>query len=152
MRKNVRQAMNALFAGKEYTNASIQTRQIGAKCPECLTWHPTVYSYGSHFPLVILTDADVAYVNTEKYSATTSTQQSGVATYLYYEGYEPTGEYLTQKGYERFAIYRKVTSERWPSPEPYQRSTSVWSRPNHHAAKYDGPVYHAGTKTYGPRS
>ena len=115
MRKNVRQAMDALFSGKEYTNASIQTRQRGeflidippspnGVWPSRYTMEksgmgrylPTVYSYGSHFPLVIRDD-DMAYVNTEKYSVTTSNQQSGVAVYLHYEGYEPTGKYLTQK-------------------------------------------------------
>ena len=84
MRKNVRQSMDALFSGKEYTNASIQTRQRGEFLidippspndvwPSRYTMEksgmgrylPTVYSYGSHFPLVIRDD-DMAYVNTEK--------------------------------------------------------------------------------------
>lgn len=151
MRKNVRQAMDSLFSGKEYTNASIQTHQRGEfwidiqPSPDEVwpsthamemrgsgRYLPTAYSYGSHFPLVML-DGDQAYVNTKKYSATTSTQQSGVGTYLHYEGYEPTGEYLTQPGFTRFAIYRKVTSERWPRFG--NRTNSVWQVPAHHGVQ-----------------
>ena len=133
MRKNVRAAMDALFAETEYTNASIQTRQSGARCPECHEWHPTVYSYGSHFPLVILS-GPTAYLNTTKYSNTTSTQQSGAAVYLHYEGYEDTGETITHRGHT-YAVYRKETAERWPdySDTPgWRPQGTVFARPAHH--------------------
>ena len=136
MRKNVRQAMDALFSGKTYENPSIKTCQYGeyqyrvTGNPNDTETLPTVYSYGTHFPLVIL-DGDTAYVNTEKYSVTTTNQQTGVAVYLHYEGYEPTANNLTQKGYERFAIYRKVRPECWPGGH----YSGTYDRPAHHGAQ-----------------
>jgi hypothetical protein len=149
MRKNVRQAMDALFAGKDYTNSSIQTRQ----CGELLTnAHSdktadlrTVYSYGSHFPLVILGQG-TAYVNQDKYSVTTSTQQSGVTAYLHYEGYRDTGQTIQHRGHT-YAVYHKDEPESWPN----YSTTGLYRRPNHHSARYEGPVYHADSRTYGPR-
>jgi hypothetical protein len=129
MRKNVRQAMDALFAGKEYTNPSIQTRQRG----ETIKYRedkPTVYSYGSHFPLVILGQgytAGIAYLNTDKYSATTSSQQAGAATYLHYEGYRDTGDTIIHR-IHTYAVYRKDEPESWPT----YSTTGIYSRPAHH--------------------
>jgi hypothetical protein len=148
MRKNVRQAMDALFSGKDYTNASIQTRQSGENMRLGVNW-PTVYSYGSHFPLIVKVDIGaLAYVNQDKYSVTTSNQQSGVSLYLHYEGYRDTGETITHHGHT-YAVYRKDEPESWPQFMTNQNS--VFARPNHHGARYDGPAYHADTRTYGPR-
>jgi hypothetical protein len=131
MRKNVRAAMDALFAGKEYTNPSIQTRQTGdlfTTVGECGFYLPTVYSYGSHYPLVMLTpERNEAYLNTTRYSATTSSQQAGAATYLHYEGYRDTGDTIIHRGHT-YAIYRKDEPESWPN----YSTTSVYRRPNHH--------------------
>jgi len=132
MRKNVRAAMDALFAGKDYTNVSVQTRQDGATFTGLIAdQHPTVYSYGPHFPLLIL-DGDTAYLNTTRYSATTSNQQSGVAHYMYYEGYENSGETIDHRGHT-YAVYRKEHTERWPTYSFYQYPPGhVFARPAHH--------------------
>jgi hypothetical protein len=120
--------MDALFSGKDYTNQSIQTRQRG----EWITHgeHATVYSYGSHFPLVFLCPANnAAYVNTDKHSVTTTNQQSGVALYLHYEGYRDTDETIQHRGHT-YAVYRKADPESWP--QFMTNPNSVFARPNHH--------------------
>ena len=99
MRVNVRAAMDALFAGKDcHKSHSVYTDQTGAKCPECSDWHPTVFSYGRHFPLVILVDGVCAYVNPRKYSVTTSVQQGSARYYLHTKGFVDTGNMVD--GYE----------------------------------------------------
>ena len=102
MRTNVREALDALFDGRDCRKShSVYTEQDGARCPECSANHPTTFSYGRHFPLVILTRVS-ALVNTTKYSATTSTQQSGAREYLTRQGFRPNGNTV-----ENYAVWTK---------------------------------------------
>lgn len=94
MRVNVREAMDALFSGKDCRKShSVYAEQSGES-----GFH-TVYSYGRHFPLVVLTGS-VALVNPEKYSVTTSVQQGSVAQYLTLADYRNTGTRHTLNGRE----------------------------------------------------
>lgn len=140
MRVNVSDAMTALFSGKDYTNRSIQTRQRGEWNDTAPGWHmPTVYSYGDHYPLVMLNEGMgmyLAYVNTRKVSVTTSTQQSGAAEYLAtIAGYRNTGQ-TVELGYDSMTTY-KCQYEIWEKVDDDPR--------------YTGPRYHPDSRTYGPR-
>jgi hypothetical protein len=136
MRQNQRAALDALFSGREYTAPSIYTRQVGEFWPTVGSagfYLPTIYSYGSHYPLLILTpERNEAYLNTTKYSATTSSQQSGCALYLHYEGYRATGNTVEHRGHV-FNVYTRDEPESWPD-YPYQPRNSVFNRPAHHAS------------------
>ncbi len=48
----------------------------------------TIYSYGAHFPMA-RKDGDVIYVNTDKYSVTTSKHQGALHVVLSIMGYAP---------------------------------------------------------------
>ena len=105
MRVNLRQAMEALFEGKDkYSAPSVFVEQRGETYD--LSKRPTVYSYGYHYPLVILVEPTVALVNETKYSQTTSTQQSGAAVFLGQKGFhkDPNRD-VVHRG-QQFSIYR----------------------------------------------
>lgn len=111
MRANLRTAMDRLMAGKDYRGPSLITRQRGEQ------WEnygrlgrelPTLYSYGRHFPLVILSGCkQSAYLNAGRYSPTTSRQQGDAAYYLSLSGYAATDVTVDHKGH-RFQVYRKA--------------------------------------------
>ena len=94
MRVNVSTALDAMFRGKDAhpSNSvfSVQNGEDGFR---------TTYSYGYHFPLVILTGS-CALVNDDKYSVTTSCQQSSVREYLTRAGYTPTKQKHTMRNRE----------------------------------------------------
>lgn len=145
MRKNQRHALDALFNGKDLNLPSLIVDQNGGDNGE-----PTIYSYGYHYPLLLLSqDHQEAYLNTAKYSATTTSQQSGCKMYLRFEGYRDTGQIITHRGHT-FAVYQLTEPESWPGGH----YSGTYDRPAHHTkqdARYSGPVYHADSRTYGPR-
>lgn len=108
MHRGIERAMDALFAGQsKHVSHSLFTEQEGVGIDG--TFRPTVYSYGDHFPLVILADEDTALFNDRKDSPTTTRHQSSARVYLHYEGFEDSGE--RRSGYQ---VYKRVTGKRWP--------------------------------------
>lgn len=110
MHRGIERAMDALFAGQsKHVSHSVFTEQEGEYDKTNGGFLPTVYSYGHHFPLVILADEDTVLFNDRKYSRTTTRHQSSTRVYLHYEGFEDSGE--RRSGYQ---VYKRVTGKRWP--------------------------------------
>lgn len=64
---------------------------------------PAIFSYGQHFPMAVH-EGCAWWVNTERYSQTTTMHQKGVREALSEHGYRPTGDTMTIQG---------MTFERW---------------------------------------